>query len=331
MRWYMAELDRLREAERHEPILSKHADRFHFYVADQELREKYEEQVSLFWTPNEIDPYADRGQWLTLEEHERRFISTILAFFATADGIVFENIATNFAAEVTIPEARFFYGFQGAMENIHSETYMKILKAYVTDPSEQEALIHANTQNAAIRKKAQWAMQYFDESMPFCLRLVAFACVEGIFFSGAFCSIFWLKHYRPGLLEALTFSNQLIARDDGLHTDFSVMLFHRLQVKPRDAEVRAIVVRAVELEDEFTSDVLNVSLVGISAEAMRQYIRFVADRLLVQLGYAKQYDVRCPFTFMEKQSMRVTTNFFENKVAEYALPTEGSFCVDASF
>lgn len=325
------ELYRLLDAERRDPLLASNTSRFHFHVTDQELREKYEEHLSVFWTPNEIDTHADVRQWSQLPDQERRFLSRILAFFATVDGIVFENVTCNFGAEVCIPEARFFYGFQAMMENIHSETYMKILQAYVKEPAEQQELIDAITRVEPIRRKAEWALKYFDTSLPFALRLVAFACVEGIFFSGAFCSIFWFKHFRTGQLEALTFSNQLIARDEALHTEFAVMLFHRLQSKPSEEAVREIVTQAVALEECFVSDVLQVALIGMSAELMSQYIRFVADRLLTQLGYPKIYNATCPFPFMEKQSMRVTSNFFENKVAEYALPPQGSFDVNSVF
>lgn len=314
-----------------EPILSRSSDRFHFHVTDVELRRLYEEHFELFWTPKEVNPSADLTDWERLTDAERSFISHVLAFFAAADGIVFENIQCNFGNEVTIPEGRFFYGFQGMIENVHSETYMKILQTYISDESEQERMIHAVTTIPSIRMKAEWAMRYLDSSLPFALRLIAFAVVEGIFFSGSFCAIFWLKSQRPGMLEALTFSNQLIARDEGLHTAFAVALFHRLRNKPTAALVHEIVSSAVEIETIFTLGALQVSLIGMTAESMSQHIRFVADRLLRQLGYATLYNVSDPFSFMEAQSLRVTTNFFEGKVAEYALAPEGHFAIDAAF
>jgi ribonucleoside-diphosphate reductase beta chain len=314
-----------------EPILSRSSDRFHFHVTDVELRRMYEEHFELFWTPKEINPTADLSDWASLTDAERAFISHVLAFFAAADGIVFENIQCNFGNEVTIPEARFFYGFQGMMENVHSETYMKILQTYITDEAEQARMINAVTTIPSIKAKAEWALQYLDGALPFALRLVAFAVVEGIFFSGSFCAIFWLKSQRPGMLEALTFSNQLISRDEGLHTAFAIALFHRLLHKPSEALVHEIVSSAVKNETVFTLEALQVSLIGMTSESMSQHIQFVADRLLRQLGYATLYNVSDPFSFMEAQSLRVTTNFFEGKVAEYALAPEGNFAIDADF
>lgn len=319
-------------AHQHEEyLLDRSTERFHFRVTDAALRALYDEHFELFWTPKEVNPSADMADWDKLCTDERTFIAHVLAFFAAADGIVFENIQCNFANEVTIPEARFFYGFQGMMENVHSETYMNILQTYIRDANEQQRLINAISTVPSIKAKADWAMRYLDGSLPFAVRLLAFAVVEGIFFSGSFCAIFWLKSRHPGKLEALTFSNQLIARDEGLHTDFAVALFHRLQNKPAEGIVHEIVAAAVEVETAFTLDAIQVSLIGMTSSAMSQHIKYIADRLLRQLGYAPLFGVDDPFSFMQAQSMRITTNFFEGKVAEYALAPDGRFAVDAVF
>tara|TARA_A100001015_G_C15018476_1_gene726739 strand:- start:1389 stop:2387 length:999 start_codon:yes stop_codon:yes gene_type:complete len=318
-----------------EPLLTKSGDSVESYaliVKNAKLWELYEQHFSVFWSPHEIETNKDQGQWDQLSSPEQHFISRVLAFFATADGIVFENIKVNFESEVCLQEAKFFYGFQGMIENVHSQVYMNLLKAYVKDKGEQDTLIRAVQEIPSIKNKARWAIKHFDsDTIPFCIRLIAFACVEGIFFSGAFCSIFWLKQHKRGLLEALTFSNQLISRDEGLHTEFAVALFHELENKPSEGVVHEVVRSAVDLEREFTCDALEIELIQMNKESMQQYIEFVADRLLNQLGYTKIYNASNPYPWMELQSLRVSTNFFENKVSEYSLAPNGEISLDCEF
>jgi ribonucleoside-diphosphate reductase beta chain len=315
----------------HEPLLVDSSRSFAFAVTDVELWDLYEKQFSTFWQPKEIDPSRDVGHWEKLTDGERSFISTVLAFFATSDGIVFDNVDANFSQEVKLMEAKFFYGMQGFMENIHSQVYMSLLKSYVKDEDEQATLINAIHDVDSIREKASWALKHFSKEIPFAHRLIAFAVVEGVFFSGAFCAIFWLKKYRKGLLEALTLSNAFIARDESLHCEFAVALFHRLQNKPLEADVHEMFKTAIELETRFTREALKINLIGMDAQKMTQYIQYVSDRLLGQLGYRKLFNAQNPFPFMESQSLRVTTNFFEGKVHEYALAARGSFSEEAEF
>lgn len=314
-----------------EPILRPESRTYAFEIRDTELWELYELQLASFWQPAEIDASRDVGQWETLSADERHFVSHVLAFFATADGIVLDNININFSSEVHITEAKHFYGMQAFMENIHSQVYMSLLKAYITDGAERSRLIHAISDVPCIRDKAKWAQRHFDVSVPFATRLIAFAIVEGVFFSGAFCAIFWLKKFRRGLLEALTLSNQFISRDESIHTMFAVALFHRLENHPTEADVHALMRDAVGLEAAFTCESLRVGLVGIDAGRMKNYIEFVADRLLIQLGYAPLFLAPNPFAFMDMQSLRVNTNFFEGKVHEYALARGGAYAEDAAF
>lgn len=326
------EVAELMQKQGDETILRRNLERFHFHVSDEGLRAMYEEHFNLFWTPAEIQPSADEGQWEQMTENEQAFIAHVLAFFAAADGIVFENVTTNFASEVTLVEARYFYGFQGMIENVHSEVYMKLLQTYVKDRTECDRLVGAIRTVPSIKAKADWAMRYFDATrVPFCLRLIAFAVVEAVFFSGSFCAIFWLKSRYPGRLHALTFSNSLIARDEGLHADFAVALFQRLQFKPTQADVHKLVGEATALETEFAIEALGVSLIGMTPESMSQWIHFVADKLLLRLGYDALHNATNPFPFMEKQSMRSTVNFFEGKVSEYALAPEGGYDDGADF
>jgi ribonucleotide reductase beta subunit family protein with ferritin-like domain len=326
-----AELTRLLNAQSSEPLLTA-PESYALVIRDQELWELYEEHFALFWAPKEIDTSRDAGHWAKLTPSEQHYLGRVLAFFATADGIVFKNLKVNFENEVTLQEAKFFYGFQGMIENVHSQVYMNLLRAYITDTNECDTLIGAIENVPSIKRKAEWALRHFDvDSIPFAIRLIAFACVEGIFFSGAFCSIFWLKGHKRGLLDALTYSNQLISRDEGLHTDFAVALFSRLVNKPSEALVHSIIDDAVKLESEFTRDALDVTLINMSSDKMNQYIQFAADRLLSQLSYNPLYHSKNPFPFMEMQSMRVTTNFFESKVAEYALAPDGDVSMNAAF
>jgi ribonucleoside-diphosphate reductase beta chain len=269
-----------------------------------------------FWTAEEIDLSQDINDWNNkLNDEERYFIKHILAFFAASDGIVNENLAENFVNEVQYAEAKFFYGFQIMMENIHSETYSLLIDTYVKDESERDELFNALEVFPAIKKKADWALKWI-ESDSFAERLIAFAAVEGIFFSGAFCSIYWLK--KRGLMPGLTFSNELISRDEGVHCDFAVHLHnHHLVNKVPKSRIREIIVDALNIEREFITESLPVSLIGMNAALMTQYLEFVADRLLVELGCDREYNTANPFDFMDMISLQGKTNFFEKKVAEY--------------
>jgi ribonucleotide reductase beta subunit family protein with ferritin-like domain len=280
----------------------------------------YKQSVAVFWTPEEIDFSRDGEHWASLNDNERHFIKRILAFFAGSDGIVQENLATRFQREVSSQVVKLFYAFQNAMEGIHSETYSLLIDTYVKNEEEKNMLFQAIDTIPCIRKKADWALKWIDSEDNFAKRLIAFACVEGIFFSGAFCSIFWLK--KRGLMPGLTFSNELISRDEGLHTLFAIALYHTLDVKLTEEEIREIVIQAVAIEKEFICDALPCSLIGMNSKMMSQYIEFVADRLAVQLGIQKIYKTQNPFEFMELISLEGKTNFFEKKVSEYSRPTE---------
>jgi ribonucleotide reductase beta subunit family protein with ferritin-like domain len=283
---------------------------------EQHLYRMYKQSVAVFWTPDEIDFSKDLVDWNKLTEPEKHFIGRVLAFFAGSDGIVMENLVTRFQGEVSSQVVKLFYSFQNAMEGIHSETYSLLIDTYVKDEEEKAKLFDAITTIPCIGKKAEWALNWMGSDKSFATRLVAFACVEGIFFSGAFCSIFWLK--KRGLLPGLTFSNELISRDEGLHTQFAVALFHTLENKIPEATVHEIVKHAVELEKEFICDALPCSLIGMNAKMMSQYIEFVADRLAVQLGTPKIYKAANPFDFMDLISLEGKTNFFEKKVSDYS-------------
>jgi len=276
-----------------------------------------------------------QADWERLTKDERHFISHVLAFFAASDGIVNENLVERFSQEVQVPEARCFYGFQIAIENIHSETYSLLIDTYIKDPAERAHLFNAIETVPCVRKKADWALRWIGDDAPFGNRLVAFAAVEGIFFSGSFAAIFWLK--KRGLMPGLTFSNELISRDEGLHCDFACLLFALLQNKPSKATVEAIIREAVVIEQEFLVDALPVRLIGMNGELMKQYIEFVADRLLVALGFEKIYKVENPFDFMDLISLQGKTNFFEKRVGDYqrsgvmASKEEQTFSLDADF
>ena len=281
----------------------------------------YKKQVECFWRAEEIDLSKDTADWDSLHKDEKYFISMILAFFAASDGIVLENLAARFMGEVQLSEARAFYGFQIAMENVHSETYSLLIESYIKDREEKTTLFNAINNFPCIKKKADWAIKWIhDKRSSFATRLIAFACIEGIFFSGAFCSIYWLK--KRGLMPGLTFSNELISRDEALHTEFAVLLYSKLNKKVSKAKVVEIIKEAVEIEKEFICDALPCRLIGMNSELMCQYIEFVADRLSLQLGYDKIYDTKNPFDFMEMISIEGKTNFFEKRVADYALATK---------
>jgi ribonucleoside-diphosphate reductase subunit M2 len=278
----------------------------------------YKKQVDCFWRAEEIDLSKDINHWDSLNADERSFLSMILAFFAASDGIVLENLAQRFMGEVQLAEARAFYGFQIAMENIHSQTYSLLIDSYIKNPEEKDKLFNAITHYPCIKKKADWAQKWIhDNRSTFATRLVAFACVEGIFFSGAFCSIYWMK--KRGLMPGLTFSNELISRDEALHTEFAVLLYSKLVKKMGKARIHEIIKEAVDIETEFICDALPCRLIGMNSQLMTQYIQFVADRLAVQLGYDKIYNVGNPFDWMELISLEGKTNFFEKKVGDYAL------------
>jgi len=278
----------------------------------------YKKQVDCFWRAEEIDLTKDMAHWERLEAGEKYFISMILAFFAASDGIVLENLAARFMSDVQLSEARAFYGFQIAMENIHSETYSLLIESYIKNSEEKHRLFHAIDNFSCIKKKSDWAQKWIhDNRSSFATRLVAFACVEGIFFSGAFCSIYWLK--KRGLMPGLTFSNELISRDEALHTEFAVLLYNKLQKKMTKARIYEIIKEAVDIETEFICDALPCRLIGMNSTLMTQYIQFVADRLCLQLGYDKIYNAANPFDFMELISLESKTNFFEKRVDSYAL------------
>jgi ribonucleoside-diphosphate reductase beta chain len=300
-----------------EPILKENKDRFvMFPIQHNDIWAFYKKSEASFWTAEEIDLGADLWDWENkLNDDERHFIKHVLAFFAASDGIVNENLAENFLRDVQYPEARSFYGFQLMMENIHSETYSLLIDGYIKDPVEKDGLFHAIDTLPCVKKKADWAMDWIENGK-FAEKLVAFAAVEGIFFSGSFCSIFWLK--KRGLMPGLTFSNELISRDEGLHCDFACLLYtkHIMNKLPKET-VQKIITDAVEIEKEFVTDALPVKLIGMNAVMMAQYIEFVADRLLVELGNPKVYNVSNPFDFMDMINLQGKTNFFEKRVGEY--------------
>jgi ribonucleoside-diphosphate reductase subunit M2 len=302
-----------------EPLLEEDQSRFVLFpIKDAEIWSMYKKQVDCFWRAEEVDLTKDTAHWNALQDDERYFISMILAFFAASDGIVMENLAQRFMSEVQLAEARAFYGFQIAMENIHSQMYSILIDTYIKDSTEKHRLFNAIQTFPCIKKKADWALKWIgDKRSTFQTRLVAFACVEGIFFSGAFCSIYWMK--KRGLMPGLTFSNELISRDEALHTEFAVLLYTKMVKKIQRHRVYEIVRDAVEIEKEFIAEALPCRLIGMNAKLMCQYIEFVADRLVLQLGYDKIYNATNPFDFMEMISLAGKTNFFERRVGEYAL------------
>jgi len=302
-----------------EPLLAPDDNRFvMFPIKYQDIWEMYKKQVDCFWRAEEIDLTKDLGNWESLNADEKFFVSMILAFFAASDGIVLENLASRFMNDVQVSEARAFYGFQIAMENIHSQTYSLLIETYIKDNEEKHRLFNAIENFPCIKKKSDWAQKWIrDNRSSFATRLIAFACVEGIFFSGAFCSIYWLK--KRGLMPGLTFSNELISRDEALHCEFAVLLYSKLLKKVDKNRVYEIIKEAVELETEFICDALPCRLIGMNSDLMTQYIQFVADRLCVQLGYKKIYNVENCFPWMELISLESKTNFFEKRSDAYAL------------
>ncbi len=319
-----------------EPILQENNERFVLFpIQHDKIWEMYKHAEASFWTAEEIDLAQDMNDWESLTDGERHFISHVLAFFAASDGIVNENLVINFMQDVTIPEARCFYGFQIAIENIHAETYSLLIDTYIKDEKEKKKMFNAIDTIPCVKKKADWALKWIEDAPSFGHRLIAFAAVEGIFFSGSFCSVFWLK--KRGLMPGLSFSNELISRDEGLHCDFACLIYSMLENKLEVEEVNAIIGEAVEYEKEFVSDAIPVSLIGMNSEMMCEYIEFVADRLLVSLGYEKIYNAKNPFPWMEMISLQGKTNFFEKRVADYqkagvsATQEDHTFTLDEEF
>jgi len=301
-----------------DPILTPSLSRFTtFPIRYNDLWALYKKAIGSFWTVEEIDLAGDLKDWDKLNSDEQHFIKMVLAFFAASDGIVMENIDLNFSKDVQIAEARSFYSYQGFNESIHSETYSLMIDKLVKDPEEKANLFRAIETSPAVKRKAEWALRWIGGEAPFAQRLVAFACVEGIFFSGSFCSIFWLK--KRGLMPGLSFSNELISRDEGLHQEFAVTLYHNLQTKLDDNTIIQIVIEALEIESEFITEALPCHLIGMDAESMREYIKFVAQRLLKQLGCTQHSIVaNNPFDWMENISLEGKTNFFEKRVGDYS-------------
>ncbi|XP_058469010.1 ribonucleoside-diphosphate reductase subunit M2-like [Solea solea] len=320
-----------------EPLLKDNPRRFVvFPIQYHDIWQMYKKAEASFWTAEEVDLSKDLQHWESLKDEERYFISHVLAFFAASDGIVNENLVERFTQEVQVTEARCFYGFQIAMENIHSEMYSLLINTYIKEPQEREYLFNAIETLPCVKKKADWALNWIsNKSATFGERVVAFAAVEGIFFSGSFASIFWLK--KRGLMPGLTFSNELISRDEGLHCDFACLMFKHLVNKPNSEAVTKVIKNAVEIEQEFLTDALPVKLIGMNCELMKQYIEFVADRLMLELGFTKIYRVENPFDFMENISLEGKTNFFEKRVGEYqrmgvmSTTTDHTFRLDADF
>jgi len=327
-----------------EPLLRENKNRFVLFpIKYESVWIMYKKAEASFWTAEEVDLVHDQKDWeQKLTDNERHFISRVLAFFAASDGIVNENLAVNFSSEVQIPEARCFYGFQIAMENVHAEVYSLLIDTYIKNPQEKAKLFNAMETIPAVMKKAQWALRWTDKNnATFAERIVAFASVEGIFFSASFCAIFWLK--KRGLMPGLSFSNELISRDEGMHCDFACLMYGMLEHKLSEARIREIICGAVDCEREFVTDALPVSLIGMNAEQMCQYIQFCADRLLVALGCAKVYNATNPFDWMDMISLQGKTNFFEKRVGEYAKSKvgakgtaeekdkENAFALDADF
>ena len=320
-----------------EPLLTESSDRFVvFPIQHADLWAKYKQHMAVFWTPEEIDLSKDTAHWEKLTDQERHFIKHILGFFAGSDGIVMENLATRFMREVQWPEAKFFYSCQNLLEAVHSETYSLLIDTYINDPMEKNQLFKAIQTIPCVQKKADWAMTWIDNNdASFATRLLAFAAVEGIFFSGAFCAIFWLK--QRGIMPGLTLSNEFIARDEGLHTEFACLLYSKLVNRLSKQQAHKIIRDAVKIEKQFITKSLPCELIGMNAKLMTQYIEFVADRLLLQLGYPKAYSASNPFSFMENMSLENKDNFFEKRVSTYAKAAVGkdraamSFKMDADF
>lgn len=302
-----------------EPLLTENGNRFCLYpIQYNDIWEAYKKHKESFWTAEEIDFTADKNDWERLDEDEKYFIEHVLAFFAGSDGIVLENLITNFCKEIPIPEVRCFYGFQAMIENIHSEVYSLLIDTYVASSDRKAYLFNAIEEIPCVHKKANWALNYINPQNSFAKRLVAFGIVEGLFFSGAFCAIFWLKQ-RGLMTKSLGKSNEWISRDEGLHTDFAILLYKYVVNKVSKDEIEEMMKDAVRIEEEFICDSIPCRLLGMNQDLMCEYIHFVADRLLVQFGYEKIYHAQNPFPFMNKISLEGKTNFFEQRVTEYIM------------
>lgn len=314
-----------------EPMLDPNEDRFVvFPIRHPDIWAKYKQHMAVFWTPEEIDLSKDMAHWEKLNDNERHFIKHILGFFAGSDGIVMENLATRFTREVQWPEAKFFYSCQNLLEAVHSETYSLLIDTYITDSQEKSDILRAIKTIPCVEKKAKWALEWIDnKDADFGTRLIGFAAVEGIFFSGAFCAIFWLK--QRGIMPGLTLSNEFIARDEGIHTDFACLLYSKILNRLPKQRVHKIIREAVKIEKHFITKALPCELIGMNAELMKQYIEFVADRLSLQLGYAKIYGAANPFDFMERISLENKDNFFEKRVSTYAKGSVGKKREDMAF
>ena len=302
-----------------EPLLASQNNRFTLFpIKHDDIWKMYKKAEASFWTAEEMDLSKDKDDWDNkLTTPEKSFIKNILAFFAGSDGIVGENLLENFSTEIQIPEVRCFYGFQIAIENIHAEVYSLLIEKFITDRVEKTRLLNAITEIPCIQQKADWALKWFSRESSYAERLVAFAVVEGIFFSGSFCAIFWLK--KRGLMPGLTFSNELISRDEGMHTDFAVLLYSKLLNKLTQDRIYEIVKEAVIIEKSFITDSISCAMIGMNTELMNQYIEYVSDRIVYQLGYEKIFNSKNPFDFMQLISMENKTNFFEKRVGEYSL------------
>lgn len=307
-----------------EPLLTEVENRFVIYpIKWTKVWEAYKKHQQAFWTAEEIDFAADISDWGKLNQDEKFFISNILSFFAGSDGIVFENISVNFIEEIKIPEVRAYYGWQGAMETIHSETYALMIDTYITDTVQKNKILNGIKELPGVKKKADWACKWLNNELSFAERLVAFTIVEGIFFSGSFCAIFWLKYVKGLMTKALGKSNELIARDESLHTDFGVLLYSYINNKLSKETITEMFKTAVEIEKEFICESFSCNLIGINADTMKTYIEFQADRLIEKLGYDKIYGVKdCPFEFMDTMSLDGKSNFFEQRVTDYNRPEQ---------
>jgi ribonucleoside-diphosphate reductase beta chain len=314
-----------------EPMLTASDDRFVvFPIQHPDLWAKYKQHMAVFWTPEEIDLSKDMGHWEKLTDNERHFIKNILGFFAGSDGIVMENLAMRFSHEVQWPEAKFFYACQNLLESVHSETYSLLIDTYISDSTEKANLLNAIQTIPSVKKKADWALQWIEsKEADFGTRLIAFAAIEGIFFSGAFCAIFWLK--QRGIMPGLTVSNEFIARDEGLHTDFACLLYSKIVNRLPKAKAHKLIREAVKIEKQFITKALPCELIGMNAKLMAEYIEFVADRLSLQLGYPKIYSATNPFDFMERISLENKDNFFEKRVSTYAKGSVGKKREDMTF
>jgi len=317
--------------QQQEPLLSENEDRYVIFpIKHDDLWKKYKNHIAVFWTPEEIDLSKDMKDWEKLSDNERHFIKHILGFFAGSDGIVMENLATRFTRDVQYPEAKFFYACQNLMEAVHSETYSLLIDTYITDKKEKHDILHAIQTIPCVQKKAEWAMNWINSpEADFSTRLIGFAAVEGIFFSGAFCSIFWLK--QRGLMPGLTLSNEFIARDEGLHTEFACLLYSKIVNRLSKQKAQKIIREAVKIEKHFITKSLPCELIGMNAKLMSQYIEFVADRLLLQLGYPKAYNSQNPFDFMERISLENKDNFFEKRSSTYGMSGIGKDHKEMSF